>query len=495
MATTQTPEQQAIIAAVQAAQPGATVVIEARAGAGKTYTAREICKTYPASTKILYMAFNKSTQVEADRSFPKNVSCRTSHSLAWSFGRKYTHRMTKPMGKATRVRYSDAARQLGIQDATIGNELLGADRVLRIAMSAVNRWCRTADAEVTQSHIWREQGIDNHDKLVKVILPVAKLAWNDIENGHVLNVNGEHYIKMWQLSKPRLNFDVIIYDEAQDANGAVANVVERQTQAVRAIIGDGAQAINGWNGAVNAIKKFAETAGVVLPLSKSFRFGQAIADTGNLFLRLLEVPENTLVKGFEQIHSMVGMLVTPDAVLCRTNGGCIAVAMDYLATGRRVHIVGGGKTYKELAEGAQHLQAGRRSYHPDLAAFKTWEEVVEYAKDDEGADLRPFVKLISEHGAQAIIAAMDRLTYKAEYADIVVSTMHKAKGLEWKCVQIGPDVKAPKQNTEGRFTEMLTEEQLMLFYVAVTRAQEVLDIGSLGFIYEYVAQMGYELAA
>ena len=78
----------------------------------------------------------------------------------------------------------------------------------------------------------------------------------------------------------------------------------------------------------------------------------------------------------------------------------------------------------------------------------------------------------------------------ASYADVVISTAHKAKGREWARVQIGPDVKAPKQNTEGRFTEMLTEEQLMLFYVAVTRAQEVLDIGSLGFIYEYVGQVG-----
>jgi hypothetical protein len=501
MANTLTPEQQSIVAAVQAAQPGDVIVVEARAGAGKTYTAVESARVLDAKgLQGTYMAFNKSTQLEADKKLPKTCRSRTSHSLAWAFGKKYTGRMTKPMGSATRVRYSDAARQLGIKDAEVGNELLGADRVLRIAVAAVGRFARSADNEITASHIWREQGIEDHGTLVKLILPVAHLVWADVQKefGGVLNVQGEHYIKMWQLTHPRINSQYIIYDEAQDANGAVADVVMRQRHAIIIVIGDSAQAINGWNGAVNSIQNiFKPVAKVVLPLSESFRFQQHIADAGNLFLGLLPgVTPETLVKGRGKLQGEVtDTLANPDAVLCRTNAGCLQQAMEFLGKGKRVHIVGGGKTIQELAEGARCLMAGRRSYHPDLAAFKNWAEVQDYAKDDEGRDLAVFVKMIDQLGTEAIIDAMKRLAYKAEYADVVISTMHKAKGLQWLSVQIHTDVKAPKQNTDGRFTEELSEEMAMLLYVACTRAEQNLGIGGVSWIYEYVAQLGYALAA
>lgn len=489
MATTLTAEQQNILAAVQAAQPGDIIEVMARAGTGKTFTAREISKILP-SANILYMAFNKSTQVEADKSFPDNVKARTSHSLAWAYGRKYTKRMTKPMGSATRVRYTDAAPKLGVKDAEIGNELLGADRVLRIALAAVARFARSADAEITAQHIWREQGIEDHAKLVKVVLPAAHKAWEDIQNGHVLNVAGEHYIKMWQLSKPRLNYDVIIYDEAQDANGAVADVVERQKHAIVIVIGDSAQAINGWNGAVDYLAKVSAKAKVVLPLSESWRFGQHVADAGNMFLSLLNVPADTLVKGRGKLQGTVETeFDSPNAVLCRTNAGCMQQAMAFLAKGKKVAIVGGGKTFQELAEGAQNLQNGRRSYHPDLAAFKNWGEVQEYSKLDEGRDLQVFVKMIDQLGAEAVITAMKSLTYKTEYADIVISTIHKAKGSEWKTVQIHTDCKAPERNSDGIFTGTLSDDMAMLYYVACTRAEQNLGIGGLSWIYDYAAQI------
>lgn len=492
-----TVEQQNIIDAAEKAQPGDVIVVQARAGSGKTTTAVQIAKVL-ASKKVLYLAFNKSTQLEFNAKGLPNVESRTSHSLAYGFGAKYRHRMTKPMGYAKRVPAYLAAQQLGVPEVEIGDVTLEPARVLRIALGAVGRFARSADTEITKYHVRWVQGLeDRHDEVVNAVLPVARQAWNDIKtkNG-VLNVQGEHYIKMWQLSRPSLTkYDVIVYDEAQDANGAVMDVVKRQGHAIRFAIGDSAQAINGWNGAVDALAKFEETAKVSLPLSQSFRFGQAVADEGNKFLALLGVPAETLVKGFDKIDSKVEALTSPDAVLCRTNGGCIAVAIKYLAEGRKVAIVGGGGTFKELAEGALQLQSYGKTSHPDLANFKSWQEVQKFVKEDEGADLRPFVKIIDETGAREVVEAMGRLTYKEEYADVVVSTMHKAKGREWKRVQIHTDCPEPKKSEDGRYEGVVTEEQAMLYYVAVTRAQEVLDNAGLAWIDEYLAAHSYELAA
>lgn len=467
--------------AIEAATRGETMVVEARAGSGKTATAKLIAEAMPAR-KILYLAFNKSTQVEAAAKMPANVTAKTSHSLAWSIGAKYRSRMTRPMGTAARVPAWKAAQALRIPSVTIGDVDLPSHTVLRFALAAVARFSRSADTEITRWHVARQQGLEEqHTELVAAVLPVARQCWEDIKSGHVLNVDGTHYIKIWCLSEPKLRFDTIIFDEAQDANGAIAGVVESQA-CQKILIGDSCQAINGWNGAVDALAKF--TADQRYPLSKSFRFGQAIADTGNAWLRILQVPEDTLMEGFEAINSTTGPVDVPEAILCRTNGGCISAAMAYIREGKKVAIVGGGSAIKDLAQAALQLQAGAKCSHPDLLAFRTWQEVKDYAQEDEGADLRPFVKIIDELGADAVIQAMDTLANE-KYADITISTMHKAKGREWRTVKIYGDCPQPKAVEEGG-TGQVTREQAMLYYVAVTRAQLRIDAEALSWVTDYL---------
>src|SRR5207248_1337744 len=69
-----TAEQQAIL---DAAATGGTVAISAAAGSGKTSTLRMIAAARP-DARMLYVAFNKAIQLEADGSFPSNVACKTA---------------------------------------------------------------------------------------------------------------------------------------------------------------------------------------------------------------------------------------------------------------------------------------------------------------------------------------------------------------------------------------------------------------------------------
>ena len=487
MAFTATQEQATITEAAQNAVKGNIYVVQARAGTGKTTTAREIALANPTA-RILYMAFNKSTQIEADQKMPRNVQSRTSHSLAWrGFGSEYKHRMPKPIGRANRVPMWLAAKSLKVSGLKINGTTLEATDVMRLALDAVLHFCQSADEKISARHIWRQNGLEDfHGELVAAILPVAHKAWADIKaTSGTLNVTGENYLKMWSLSRPRLNFDIIIYDEAQDANACVASVVQAQTHAVIWALGDSAQSINEWMGAIDSLAKFAalDNCGGVFPLTQSFRFGNAIADKGNEWLAILGVEENTFMRGLDSIPSTIETLADARAILCRTNAAkVIGVAMREIKAGRKVAIVGGSKVIVELAEAARDLQNGKRTRHPDLAAFKSWGEVQDYAAEDEGMDLRPLVKIIDDFGPDTIIENMSSLPNENS-ADVIVSTVHKAKGREWDTVRIHTDWPMPKSVEEGGTGE-IAPAIMRLAYVAATRAIKILDPAGLDILAE-----------
>jgi len=73
-----TEEQQAILDV-----DGRVLLINARAGTGKTTTLQMIASAHP-DQKILYLVFNRKAKEEAEAKFPKNVEMRTVYSLAFA---------------------------------------------------------------------------------------------------------------------------------------------------------------------------------------------------------------------------------------------------------------------------------------------------------------------------------------------------------------------------------------------------------------------------
>src|SRR5215475_4634585 len=60
---------------------GGNLRIDAYAGTGKTATLRLLANS--TRKRALYLAFNRSIALEAQQSFPSQVACRTSHSIAF----------------------------------------------------------------------------------------------------------------------------------------------------------------------------------------------------------------------------------------------------------------------------------------------------------------------------------------------------------------------------------------------------------------------------
>lgn len=166
--------------------------------------------------------------------------------------------------------------------------------------------------------------------------------------------------------------------------------------------------------------------------------------------------------------SQLGRVEVPDAVLCRGNADALAEVLRFLEQGVPVALAGGGKPLLQIAKAAIDLQAGRRTSHHELFLFSSWGEVQEYAEQDSAAaELKAIVELVDAYGPQQIIAAVERMA-EEDQARVVVSTVHKAKGREWRRVRIG-DGFTPEAD-EQRSTRGVHPAEARLIYVAVTRA-------------------------
>jgi hypothetical protein len=470
-----TGEQQAII---DASQSGADLVIEAGAGTGKTSTLRLVAATQPRR-RGLYVAYNKAIATDAKRSFPTSVTCATAHSLAFrAIGRRYTHRLNGP-----RMPARQTAKALGITRPLpiphVG--LLAPQQVARLVMETITRFCHSDAAHIEPWHAPKPPGLDDPTStavLRQALVPLAQRAWADLSDPDGrLRFTHDCYLKLWQLSDPRLPADYVLLDEAQDANPVVAAIVDRQAHAQRILVGDRCQAIYGWRGAIDAMSRF--HAHQRLCLSQSFRFGPAIAGEANKWLGLLDAPLRLC--GFDRINSTVGPLACPDAVLCRTNAEAVRQLLVAADTGRKAALVGGGSDIRRLAEAAISLRAGAGTDHPELFAFRTWGEVQEYVEQDaSGSDLKVFVQLIDTYGPEVVIDIVDRLSPE-EVAEVVVSTAHKAKGREWASVRIADDFPEPRRGHNGQPAKV-SRADAMLAYVAVIRARHTLDPEGLAWV-------------
>ena len=477
---TPTEEQQAII---DAYRTGRNLVIEAGAGTGKTTTLKMLGADKPGR-KGIYIAYNKAIAQDAKRSFPGGVQCATAHSFAYgAAGRMFRHRLNGP-----RVPAAQTARILGItRPLTVPGMILAPQQTARLVMETVQRFCRSADRAPSGVHVPRKPGLDTPDRLAVLrqeLPPLAAKAWDDLTSTDgQLRFDHDVYLKLWQLSGPRLPADYILLDEAQDANPVIAAIVENQSHAQLIAVGDRCQAIYGWRGAVDAMKNF--PADVRLPLAQSFRFGPAVAGEANKWLGILHA--GLRLRGYDRINSAVTSLSAAGTVLCRTNATAMAEAMNAMAaSSRKVAITGGGREILALAEAAITLKAGTGTSHPELFAFRTWGEVQDYAENDPGgSDLQVLVKLIDDHGPETIIDAVRRLSDE-RYASLIISTAHKAKGREWDTVRIAEDFREPKQDPDrpGELPK-ISPPEAMLAYVAVTRAKLTLDRSGLAWVDQY----------
>lgn len=490
MAFTPTDEQAEVI---QAILDGVDFSAIAYAGAGKTATIVEALNRMPRTTKALLIYFNAAARKEAETRLAHlpNVKVATNHTYAYAaVASKY------PRGRVgQRISSKRIAELMHVPQAELSTGPLSAESVAAIASATIHKFTQGSDRELSTYHVpftsLRNFDPSDYDAVRSAALETALLMWadkQDSRNGS-LPLAHDDYLKMWALGKSSWFFgrDLLIMDEGQDANELMMSVFLKHNRAQRGMIGDPYQKLYGFRGTVDGLALLIEKLNAVkLHMTRTHRFGGAVVDAANVWLTLLGA-ELPLVGNPDMTSELVDDMPEPDAILNRTNAGCISSAIRMIDLDRTFSIGGGTEAIKDLADAAESLTQGKPTSHPDLIGFRSWPEVVKFATEDpNGSDLQVLVKLVDTHGASELkrIAELAKPTGEAQTH---ISTVHKVKGLEWPNVQLGDDFTGPDE-TKGQ-TEP-NPDQMMTCYVGTTRAQRVLCEGSASWGREWLAEHG-----
>lgn len=478
---------------------GINAAIKAYAGSGKSTTVIEALKNLPKNTKALLIYFNKAARMEAQQKLAghDNVKVATNHTYAFAaVGRDYAN-ANRIKGSKGSKRYSaqDVASIFGLSDYSNGDVNMDGKTIAQWAMETAHRFASSTDNQVNEYHVpWKPVYDDVFQEMKPIVVKVAREIWEDKcdRNRGVLPIEHDDYLKMWAMSKSSWFFNrkYIVVDEFQDTNPLMWSIFRKHSSASLYGIGDPYQAVYGFRGAQNYLDKIKEITnkGTVCPsqelyLTKTFRFGGEIVTEANKYLTYAGADLPLI--GNDAVQSTVTDYIdNPDAILCRTNAGVISAAIGAAATGRTFSIAN-IEAIKALAEGALQLYSGVPSMHSDLMGIPTWDMFVKLTENDPSfSDLKVLQKLITEHGAQAIIDLVNQAKPEGS-AEVTIITSHRVKGLEWKNVQVHNDF-ARREDSNGNLMEP-TMEDIYLAYVTVTRAINNLGIGSLDYIDEILS--------
>lgn len=455
--------------------------VKAFAGASKTTSLEGYTKRYPR-LRFLYVAYNRSIADEGKARFPSNVKCMTSHQLAFkAVGRRFQHKL------GASLRPADMRAVLGTSDWAFINAVI----------ATVNAYLCSDREDFHEDHLPLFNGrpiVEMPPAFIAEVFLQAREVWRRMIDPEDTTVPHLHdaYLKLYYLSKPDLGdrFDVILADEAQDLNGITLGLIKNQSCRV-IFVGDPHQSLYAFRGADNALSDPDLDDSVDLYLTKSFRFGPAVATVANIILSYKGEQLKIVGAGQPtQIKTQLDEGVRGAAYLCRTVSGVIMTALEFAPQGRTLYWVGGIEAYQigdleDLVWFSQGKTDKVRSKRL-LKDFPDWTSYLTMAKESKDREMARLIKVVSLFpDIEKRLARLRTLTQKDEKdADVILSTAHRSKGLEWKHVYLGedfPDPLDPELPPDAR------RDELNLLYVAATRAKHQLAINSviLGIMRDY----------
>ena len=491
---TPTAEQQEILNGFETIRNNIKVL--ALAGTGKTSTLLELVAAHP-KTSFLYLAFNRAIKEEVE----SKVKARGIRNLRVATQNGFCLEHAKSAGcKCRNIR-----GYMSVKDTCNRLGLTGNDRYLAYpAFQIMTRFMISADREMTIKHIPREvedrfetqvrrfnknaqesKILVEIDKRKKSALNIARRLFDsfDFSSDAMLH---DVYVKLVQLHHDKISIaeKVVLLDEAQDINPVFADIASK-IDARMIAVGDSNQAIYQFRGAQDFLKDMPAEA--TFTLTQSFRFTPEIADKTNL---LLEHMTDLRIKGFEGVEED-----DSEAILCRSNMGCLAEAFSMLEQEKPFVLDGGvdNEGFKMIEDiVALHNNDTYSVQHPDLKGIRNFHEFeMEIEQEMLNKEWKTALRVIDKIGGfeQAIdsLRKLKDSQRRVPKNAIAITTMHKSKGKEWNTVRIADDAEkvfyTSDMDESGRKVRMpipFSEAPLMeknLFYVAVTRAKRNLELG------------------
>src|SRR5436305_13019369 len=233
---------------------------QAFAGAGKTTALRLLAEADPSPA--LYLAYNKSAQLQARARFPAHVACRTVHSLAYGATRMFDqrHRLERRL----------AAREVAELLAIPALDGLRPSFWAYCAIATVRAFTHGAARGIDAGHL---PPLPRGPDRAGAVLAWARRLWGLMSDpAEAVPLEHDAYLKLWHLRGARLppGAAVLYLDEAQDANPVTLAILEAQGRPT-VWVGDPWQSVYRFRGSVNAMRMIAAPQ---RHLSRSWRFGE-----------------------------------------------------------------------------------------------------------------------------------------------------------------------------------------------------------------------------
>ncbi len=470
------------------------IKINAVAGSGKTTTIIEYAKARPKNSRILYLAFNKSVKTEASVKFAAkgltNVQVETAHSLAYKHI-VYSHNYTvRPHG----YKSYEIAELLGLR--SVGEkhgEIIVASHIGKF----ISYFCNSDKQKINElnyaeviSEVAAKTFVTKHYEYIE---NNTRHLLNKMNTGE-LEVTHDFYLKKFQLSNPVLNFDYILFDEGQDASSAMLDVFFKQNS-IKVIVGDTHQQIYGWRYAVNSLEKADFK---TYRLTNSFRFCQDIA---NLAMEVLNWKNHIYnYSPIPIVGKNISKEVKVNAILGRTNVGLLLKAIELVTENKKLkhlYFEGNINSYTYADEGASlydvlNLYNERHQLIKDklVRKMKNIRELQVYIEKTGDSQFAMLVEIVKKYGNEIpkIIRTIKNMHVdndEKNKAEMIFSTVHRCKGMEYDVVRIVDDFmteeKLEKQTSDidikkDELNVSKLNEEVNLLYVAITRTKNIVLI-------------------
>ncbi len=472
-------------------------VINAVAGSGKTSTLLQALGLLPKSVKVLFLAFNRSIKEELEHKVSgkgfSNVKISTCHGFGFTV-------VMDAVGKRPNIddlKYKKLLRPIVdqmVKDGRVFEEGEKAEYIKAVLRLAdLGRMNLTTDP-ASLLEIARKYSIFVTTDECEMASKIVEMGAKDVS---VLDFVDMVYFPI----RMRLNvkqYDIVFIDECQDLNAAQRELMIKALAPNGRFIavGDKNQAIYGFAGA--DAESFDKLVGIEnttsLPLSVCYRCGSDIIDLAKGIVPAIEAFEGN-GKGIVKHDASVREIMAGDMVLCRNTYPLVKLCLNFLKAGIKATIMGSeiGRSLIKLVKDTNEAEMPKvfdKLYHDlDLLEKRimrsnkcTSEDAKASSEYGNALERIQVIEALcggSEGVSAEVVIAKLTALFSDKTEGIILSTIHKSKGLEADRVFIIHPEKMPSKYARQEW-ELVQEENLR--YVAYTRAKHF-----LGFVVDFDA--------
>lgn len=470
------------------------LLIEAYAGAGKTSTIVEIAHILPKDKQITFLAFNKHIQLELKDRLPENVRCYTTYGLGMAaIKRKYGDKIVFDEFKVDKI-ITKKSKSWDLE-----NEFKSHDDVYTYLydLKKLVNYCRASLSLTADSIPYLIEKYDVNLNKIEDIKRCLKILDVMVNDRTIYDFTDMIFLPAIDNSIWFFPQDYVFFDEFQDANRCQIKILEKIVRKDNItkkpigrifLVGDKNQNIYSFNcsdpQSFSWFEKYPNTK--ILPLSYSFRCAKNIIKHANTIVKDIKALDNAPDGIVRHDGNVLTEAESNDFVLCRTTMPLVKLFFSLLLQHKKAVVKGSdiGINLIEMIGKTTDIEKLKQHWLNEVNKFKKdlYGKGILNPSEHSGyvsLEDKVTVLLFLAQMANNIIELKDKINYifsdDINGKGIILSTVHKAKGLEADRVFIiRPDLLPMKA---ARKPWQIIEER-NIQYVSITRAKHEL-------IYDY----------